>query len=110
MQRRGDRILTNVATMISAAFPRDAAKRLERELDCSPRQARSITEGRVPGKFRAALIAVLDSAIESNKKHLERLQAELKALDYQAMVSRAADRRASDDRAASADLAEVDRP
>ena len=99
MGSTGKRRLTNLATHIRAAYPRHAVKQLERALGVSDSQAdRIVKTGRAPGKFRASLIQILENALESNRAEIERLQRELKALDYAEMVERAAVRRAEDDR------------
>lgn len=90
------RPLMNASGFIRGAWPRGAAKRIERELGCSPRQAwRIASEGRVPGKFRAALLVAVHIAIEANQRELARLGAELKAIRHARMVARTAARSAA---------------
>lgn len=100
MRKWREDILTNAA-IIKAAFPRDSAKLIARALGCSDRQGKSIASGRVPGRFRSALIGLLQSAIAQNKAQLDRIDDELKRLDYEEMVARASARReaAAGDRA-----------
>lgn len=83
-----------VFAAIRHAWPDARAKRIAAELGCSVVTGKRIAStGKVSGRFRAALLRVLDHAIAKNLEELERLQAELKAHDYMAMVDRAADRR-----------------
>lgn len=85
-----------IAAIIKTVAPSGAAlKWVESNLDCSPRQAkRIVSENRVPGRFRAALIGILEEAIRRNKLQLERLESELRIIRYENMVERAASRRA----------------
>ena len=86
-----------IAAIIKTVAPSGAAlKWVESNLDCSPRQAkRIVSENRVPGRFRAALITILEEAIRRNRTQLERLEDELKRIRYGEMVDRAAARRAA---------------
>lgn len=82
MRRERDFPLTNLHNHIRTAFPRHPIKHLARGLGCSDRQAwRIATTGRAPGKFRSALIRILESAYAKNGAEIERLQRELKAID-----------------------------
>lgn len=93
---RGQRnpLTITIEDHIRAAFPRHAVKEIGRGLDCSDRQAaRIVATGHVPGAFRAALVALIDRALAHNREEIERLQAELRAIDYEAMVGRASARR-----------------
>src|SRR5260221_14311410 len=85
-----------VVSAIKHAWPDARAKRVAAALGCSVITGKRIAStGRVSGRFRAALLRVLDGAIEHNKKELERLQNDLKEMTYVEMVNRGADRRAS---------------
>jgi len=68
--------------IIDTAIPRNARKIIARELDCTPRQARRIVEGRVPSRFRAALIRMLENAIDRNERELRRLREEIRLDEY----------------------------
>lgn len=95
MRSTQERPLTNVATHIRAAWPRHTRKSVQRELSVSDSQAdRIVKTGRVPGKFRAALLSAVHNAIASNQRELERLGAELKAIRHARMVDRASSGRA----------------
>jgi hypothetical protein len=98
MRSGGDDHLTTQA-IIAAAIPRDTAKVLTRALGCTDRQGRRIASGQVPSRFRGALIRILDEAFARNKQMLERALNDLRAIEYQEMVARAADRRAESGRA-----------
>lgn len=88
--------------LIAGAFPRNTAKIIEIQLGCTARQARRIAvTGKVPGRFRAMMLRLIDQAIASNKAELDRLHEQLRGLEYEAMVARSADRRAQ---AADADF------
>lgn len=109
MRKWREDILTSTA-IIRAAFPRDSAKLIARALGCTDRQGKSIAAGRVPGRFRVALIGLLQSAIAQNKAQLDRIEDELKRLDYTEMVARAAARREASARPAlAADAQQADR-
>lgn len=80
---------------IQTALGRDARKQVERGLSCSRSQAwRMVYHGEVPGRFKAALVRLLEEAIVRNQAELTRLDAELKAIAHAEMVGRAAERRA----------------
>jgi hypothetical protein len=80
---------------IQTALGRDARKQVERGLSCTRSQAwRMVYHGEVPGRFRAALVRLLEEAISRNQAELSRLDAELKAIAHAEMVARAAERRA----------------
>ena len=82
-------------TAIATALGRNAAKQVERGLNCSRSQAhRMVWHGQVPGRFRAALVRLLEEAISRNQAELSRLDAELKAIAHAEMLARAAERRA----------------
>lgn len=69
-------------------------KMVERELGCSPRQARRIVDtGRAPSAFRDALISLLDRLIEASRERLRAAEDELRALRQTEMLERAASRR-----------------
>lgn len=97
---KGKKFPMNVGTLIASALPKNAAKHLEAELGCSPRQAwRIVSTGKVPGRFRVAFIRIVDAMIENRIAALKYHQAALKAEAYAEMVERAADRRERPDRA-----------
>lgn len=80
---------------IQTALGRDARKQVERGLSCSRSQAwRMVYHGEVPGRFKAALVRLLEEAIARNQAELTRLDAELKAIAHVEMVDRAKARRA----------------
>lgn len=80
---------------ISTALGRNAAKQVEQGLNCSRSQAhRMVWHGQVPGRFKAALVRLLEEAIARNQAELTRLDAELKAIAHVEMVDRAKARRA----------------
>ena len=80
----------NATPLIWAALPRHPAKAIERALGCTTRQAwRIVSTGRVPGRFRAALIEVLDDAIEHSRAKLGEAERELKYIRDLEMVARA---------------------
>lgn len=86
-------MLTRAA--ITVALGRNAAKKVEQGLNCSRSQAhRMVSHGKVPGRFKAALVRLLEEAIVRNQAELTRLDAELKAIAHAEMLSRAAERRA----------------
>lgn len=82
MNRRDERTLT-LAEIIKAAMPRDATKRIARALGCSDRQARTIVEGRPPGRLRRRLLALLDAEIARNLAILEMSAADVSSLQRQ---------------------------
>lgn len=97
MRRERNLPLTTVDSLITAAWPRHAQKEIERQLGCSTRQAwRIVHVGKVPGKFRQALIELLDRQITKNRLALEAIQEELKGIAHAEMVARAEGRRAPD--------------
>ena len=78
--RKGWRV--TLAAIIRGVKPKNAAKWLECELDCSPRQAwRAVQEGRVSSALRRRLLAALDEAITANEQELRRLRRELRDLE-----------------------------
>lgn len=96
MEQRKNYPLTDTLTLITAAYPRHAAKHIERGLDCTPRQAlRIVSTGKVPNRFAGALFQLVVDAISRNFTELERLQADLKGVRHEGMVARSADRRAA---------------
>lgn len=91
---RGRNFPVSISALIRGVKPKNAAKWLEGGLNISPRQSwRIVQTGKAPGKLRAPLIRLLENALESNRAEIERLQRELKALDHEEMVERAASRR-----------------
>ena len=93
----------NATPLIWTALPRHPAKVIERALGCTTRQAwRIVSTGRVPGRFRAALIEVLDRAIEHSRAKLGEAERELKYIRETAMVERAQARLLESDLAGAA--------
>lgn len=90
---RGDPMTTR--TLIRTAIPHDTAKTIARDLGVTYRQGRRIAAGKVPGRFRPALIGLLERAIARNQVALERANAELREIEIAEMLGRAADRRAA---------------
>ena len=71
-----------IQAIVRGVKPKNAAKWLEAELGCSPRQSwRIVQEGRVASTLRARLISILDEAIAANEQHLRQLRRELRGLD-----------------------------
>jgi hypothetical protein len=102
-RERPSRRRMSVGTIIRTLRPRNTAKALGDELRISPRQARRIIEtDHVPGPIRGALVNVLTRAAGGLRSELDRIDDELKAIQYETMVSRAAARR--DAMAAARDL------
>lgn len=71
-----------IQAIVRGVRPKNAAKWLEAELGCSPRQSwRIVQEGRVCSTLRARLITILDEAIAANEQHLRQLRRELRDLE-----------------------------
>lgn len=88
-----------IAEAVRAAFTDNKAKRLARELKCSLVTAKRISAtGYISVRFRETALRILDQEITRNRARLEALHLELRALEHEEMVSRAAHRRASRDR------------
>src|SRR5258708_1016487 len=86
-------MLTRAAIM--TVLGHDARKQVERGLGCSRSQAwRMVYHGRIPGKFRQALIAFLDRSIERNLGTLAAIRRELAEIEHEEMLARAARRHA----------------
>lgn len=89
-----DRRLTTTIALIRDE--RNAAKLIERHLGVSPAQAdRIVKTGRAPNALRAAWLAFLKGLREKNRAKLAQYDEEIRALEYQEMVARAASRRSS---------------
>jgi|SRR5579859_37841 len=89
--------LMNAAAFIRGAWPRGAAKQIERALGCSRRQAwRIASTGHVPGVFAATLLEAVRYALARNQAEIARRRAELKVIRHARMVDRARARRAPD--------------
>lgn len=83
---------------IKLAWPDARAKRIANGLDCSVITAKRIAStGHVSGRFRAALLRLIDEAIYRNATEIERLRKELWGIEHAEMVDRAAIRRAQAD-------------
>jgi hypothetical protein len=84
---RGKDYPVSVAALIRGAIPRHAAKEIEQHVGCSRRQAwRIVSTGRVPQRFRAALIALLRDAADRNERRLRELKGEIQLLEYRDQV------------------------
>lgn len=72
----------------------DARKQVERALGCTRSQAwEMVYRGRVPGKFRAALIGLLEEAIVRQQMKLRDIDEQLRGIAHEEMLARAAARR-----------------
>jgi len=85
-------MLTRIA--IATALGRNAAKQVERGLNCSRSQAhRMVWHGQVPSKFRAALIGLLEEAIQRQQMRLRDIDEQLRGIAHEEMLARAEARR-----------------
>jgi uncharacterized protein YlxW (UPF0749 family) len=75
-------------TVVTRLFPVSPAKHIAHGLGLSARQGkRMLDTGKVPNKYRAALLRWLDNAIERNQAELDRLATEIR--EYRAYVDSA---------------------
>lgn len=82
--------------LIAAAYPKHAAKHLEKGLGCTPRQAwRIVSSGHAPAHFAAALLRLVDQAISRNLQELESLHGDLRRIHHAALLDTGADRYAA---------------
>lgn len=84
-----------IAQAVRLAYPDHRAKRMARELDCSVITAKRIAaSGEVSGRLRPALVKALLSNFETMRAWLDRIEDELRLVEYQErMVARVARRR-----------------
>ena len=72
--------------VVTRLFPMSPGKQIAQALGLSARQGkRMIDTGRVPNRYRAALLRWLDDAIERNQAEMDRLSAEIR--EYRAYVA-----------------------
>ena len=84
-----------IATAIRLAWPDSRAKRIANALGCSVITGKRIAStGYASGRFRSALLRLLDVEIEKNEARLRALREELRNLEAAEMLDRAAARRA----------------
>lgn len=101
--------LNGLGVVLRTVLPKHAAKHLENELGCTPRQARRMAYGgRVPGRFRARLIEYLDRSIARNIAELEEVRAELRGIGRAEMLARVQGRRVGEAGPAQEDLPGLD--
>lgn len=78
---RGEQRRARLAAIIKAALPAHATKRIARELGCTNRQARRITEGLAPSRLLSALRTLLEAEIIRTKKKIEEAEHALRDME-----------------------------
>src|SRR4051812_20454583 len=86
MHRGSERPVIDAA-LIRGAVPRDTHKTIASWLGCTVRQGRRIAAGRVPRRYRADFLRLLDETYERNEAEIRRARAELRAIEHAQSVA-----------------------